>query len=178
MLSTASPTSSKESDGDDRPPKSYNTSSDIELEAPNEDVTDHEALESLDEGEPRKAYLAIPDINDHPKGPLTPMVGTTRAGDGTYKLHYATPNLISIGCSRLLDPHKYSPIREGLEYALLQTTIECCFCSKHSRVPESWLEINPTRTTIAPGSQDEASDPSESEESSSEELRRNSRDLQ
>ena len=93
------------------------------------------------------------------------MVGTTWAGDGTYKLHYATPKLTNVGSFRLLDP---SQIRDGLEYALLQTTAECSFCSKHSCVTESWLGLSPTRT-IARGSQDEASDPSESEDSSSEE---------
>ena len=149
--------SSNASDGDYRPPKRYKTSPDIELEV------------HIGEEEPRKAYPAIPDISDHPKGPLTPMVGTTQAGERTYKLHYATPNLISIGCSRLLDPQKYSQIRDGLECALQLTTTECSFCSKHSRVPESWLEIYPIRTTIARGSQDEANDPNESGESSSEE---------
>ena len=116
-----------------------------------------------------QAYLAAPDINEHPKGLLTLMVSTSCAGDGTFKLDYTTPNLVSIGCSRLLNAHKYSQVSDGLEYALLQDTTECSFCSKLSRVPETWLAINPTRAAIKAGSHDEASDPSESESSSSEE---------
>jgi hypothetical protein len=47
----------------------------------------------------------LPDINDHPGGPLRVVRGTTRT-NGAFKLHYVLPNLCTIGFGKIAHPDK------------------------------------------------------------------------
>ena len=104
----------------------------------------------------------LPDINNHPRGPLSVRRGTTRTG-GTFRLHYVLPNLCTIGCRKIAYPAKYMIISSQLDYSVLQDTQECGLCGKHARVPDDWLGLNQTRGNIGA-----AEDPDVSSESMSE----------
>ncbi len=103
----------------------------------------------------------MPDINNHPKGPLVPMRGKNKSR-GLYRLHYVQPNFCTIGCGHLADPNRYTTIDTALDYQNLTDTQDCYLCGKHSRVPQEWLHPLYGKTTAAP---DHANDSTDSDSS-------------
>jgi hypothetical protein len=112
----------------------------------------------------------LPDIYDHPRGPLSVVRGTTRTSS-TFRLHYVLPNLCTIGCGKFAFPTKYLNIETQLDYSVLQDTQECGLCGRHSRVPDAWLGINKTRGDIGTAKELDVSSDSDSSKDSETESR-------
>ena len=73
------------------------------------------------------------------------MVSDMRANDGAYKLHYTIASMLSIGCTRMLHPNKFTLLYDSFHYTILQEIDERTFCGEHPRVPEDWLAVGPAR---------------------------------
>ena len=93
----------------------------------------------------------LPDIDQHPKGPLRVLRGNNKT-QGLYRWHYATATNKTIGCNITLRPDKYVAIDTTLDYInLINNSQECTHCGRHSRVPNKWLRacneasLRPTR---------------------------------
>ena len=92
-----------------------------------------QAPNTATDGDSLHAYISLPDMEDHPRCPLRLVRGNTKS-NGSYKLHYITPDLIAIGCSKLADPNNYTPIETGWDYNNIDfaETKECWHCAKHT----------------------------------------------
>ena len=91
--------------------------------------------ETLEDDDP----MALPDIWQHPKGPLRVLRGHNKTM-GLYRWHYATATNRTIGCNILMRPDRCTPIDTTLDYMqLLTNSQECDKCGKQSRVPSKWV---------------------------------------
>ena len=84
--------------------------------------------------------VTLPDIDDHPLGPLTVARGHLKT-KGLYRIHYVMPNLRTVGCNKLANPAKYMWIHSAQDYADLEDIQECHWCGSKARLPETWTTI-------------------------------------